>query len=216
MAKGTVDVAWRGLNGAAITRFSRQIAANPGALTDDGYTLQGLTGTRIRMLQWSPGGHRTVEPAGPPGDRRRAAGGPHPGLDRAGRRDRPRERLPDGRQGRSRVTWSNRIPLSLSYDPTIPDGRDQANQIRTRLEDTGGFSVRLRPGEPDADLTLVDRKAFTATGLSWLQPYLANSAAGDRRHRQHLAAALPLAHATRPRHSACWVRCSARRPWTWS
>ena len=25
----------------------------------------------------------------------------------------------------------------------------------------------------DADLTLVDRKAFTATGLSWLQPYLA-------------------------------------------
>ena len=53
MAKGTVDVAWRGLSGAAITRFSRQTATNPSDLTDDGYTLQVLTGTRIRMLQWS-------------------------------------------------------------------------------------------------------------------------------------------------------------------
>ncbi len=82
--------------------------------------------------------------------------------------------FPLGGKAVPRVTWSNRIQLSLSYDPTIPDGRDQANQIRTRLEDTGGFGVRLRPGEPDADLTMVDRKAFTATGLSWLQPYLAD------------------------------------------
>ena len=69
------------------------------------------------------------------------------------------------------VTWDNRINLTLGYDSTQPNGRDIATQIRTRLEDTGGLSVRLRADEP-ADLTLVDRKAWTATALAWLQPYL--------------------------------------------
>ena len=54
----------------------------------------------------------------------------------------------------------------------MPNGQDIATQIRTRLENTGGLSVQLRPGEPNADLTLVDRKAWTATALAWLQPYL--------------------------------------------
>jgi peptide/nickel transport system substrate-binding protein len=75
------------------------------------------------------------------------------------------------------VTWSNQIRLTLGYDPTMPDGRDLATQIRTRLEDTGGMSVRLRAIDPTAstdlpDLMVLDRKAWTSTGLSWLQPYL--------------------------------------------
>jgi peptide/nickel transport system substrate-binding protein len=70
------------------------------------------------------------------------------------------------------VTWSSRIPLTLGYDPTMPDGRDIATQIRTRLEDTGGLSVRLRPQATSVDLVLLDRKAWSATPLAWLQPYL--------------------------------------------
>jgi peptide/nickel transport system substrate-binding protein len=70
------------------------------------------------------------------------------------------------------VTWKTRINLTLGYDPTIPSGRDLAVQLRTRLEDTGGLSVKLAPGEAGADLQLLDRKAWTATALAWLQPYL--------------------------------------------
>jgi peptide/nickel transport system substrate-binding protein len=49
---------------------------------------------------------------------------------------------------------------------------DLADTVRSRLEDTGGLSVRLAPGAGDADLVLVDRKAWTSTALSWLQPYV--------------------------------------------
>ena len=174
MTKGTVDIAWRGLNSAAITRYGRQIAANPGNLSDDKYTVQPYTGTRIRMLQLSAEaikrldrpvrqaiavalqGDRTLDSIVPGGVTGHVAS------------------FPLGGKADPRITWSNRINLTLGYDPTIPDGQDQANQIRTRLEDTGGMSVRLRPGERDTDLTLVDRKAFTATGLAWLLPYLEN------------------------------------------
>lgn len=172
MAKGTVDVAWRGLNAAAITRYGRQIATNPGNVTDDKYTVQPYTGTRIRMLQLSPSaierldrpvrqaiavalqGDRTLDSIVPGGVTGHVTS------------------FPLGGKAEPRITWSNRINLTLGYDPTMPDGQDQANQIRTRLEDSGGLSVRLRPGEADADLMLVDRKAFTATGLAWLLPYL--------------------------------------------
>ena len=80
--------------------------------------------------------------------------------------------FPAGGRGKPKVTWSNRIQVNLGYDPTMPDGRDIATQIRTRLEDTGGLSVRLRPDVASADLLLVDRKAWTATALAWLQPYV--------------------------------------------
>ena len=50
------------------------------------------------------------------------------------------------------MTWSNRIQLTLGYDPTMPNGQDIATQIRTRLEETGGMSVRCgrstRPPTP--------------------------------------------------------------------
>lgn len=174
MAKGTADVAWRGLNAAAITRYGRQIAVNPGNLTDDGYTAQPYTGTRIRMLQMSPA---TVK---------RLAKPVRQAIAVALQGDRTLDSIvpggvtghvnafPLGGKAVPRVTWSNRINLTLGYDPTIPDGQDQANQIRTRLEDAAGLSVRVLPGNRATDLTLVDRKAFTATGLPWLLPYLQN------------------------------------------
>jgi peptide/nickel transport system substrate-binding protein len=40
------------------------------------------------------------------------------------------------------------------------------------LENSGGLSVQLRPDAPVADLWLLDRKAWTSTGLAWLQPYI--------------------------------------------
>ena len=80
--------------------------------------------------------------------------------------------FPLGGKANPKVTWKNRINLTLGYDPTSPDAQDIAIQIRTRLENTGGLSVKLAPGDPGADLNLLDRKASTATALAWLQPYL--------------------------------------------
>jgi peptide/nickel transport system substrate-binding protein len=73
---------------------------------------------------------------------------------------------------KAKITWSKRIPLTLGYDPTIPDGADLANQLRNRLEDTGAITVRLRPGGADTDLLMEDRKAWTPTAIAWLQPML--------------------------------------------
>ena len=79
--------------------------------------------------------------------------------------------FPLGGKVTPKVTWKNRINLTLGYDPSTPNGQDIAIQIRTRLENTGGLSVKLVP-DPNADLVLLDRKAWTATALAWLQPYL--------------------------------------------
>jgi peptide/nickel transport system substrate-binding protein len=80
--------------------------------------------------------------------------------------------FPLGGRAKPKVTWKSRINLTLGYDASAPNGLDIAAQIRIRLEDTGGLSVQLKPGVTDADLNLVDRKAWTATALAWLQPYL--------------------------------------------
>ena len=89
---------------------------------------------------------RTRDRAGP-------AGRPDLRLRRARRRPRPRRRPSRWAAGPTRkVTWDNRINLTLGYDSTQPNGRDIATQIRSRLEDTGGLSVRLRrrrAGRPD-------------------------------------------------------------------
>ena len=55
--------------------------------------------------------------------------------------------FPLGGKATPKVTWKNRINLTLGYDSTMPNGRDIATQIRTRLEDTGGLSVQLRPDD---------------------------------------------------------------------
>lgn len=172
MSRGQVDVVWRGLNAAAITRYSQQASQSAEQATADGYTRRVLTGVRVHQLEWAPGSAR------------RRNKGVRQAIAAALQEDRTLDSVvpggvpghapsfPAGGRGSARLTWSNRVQLTLGYDPTTPDSRDLANQIRTRLEDTGGLSVRLRPGVSGADLMLVDRKAWTATALAWLQPYL--------------------------------------------
>ncbi len=169
---GSVDVVWRGPSSAAIIRYVRQAATNAGELTDDGYTLTDLTGTRVRMLDWSAGSPRRAD-----ADVREA-------VSAALQGDRTLDSvIPGGVPGHTSafrlggraavdVTWKEPVRLDLGYDPTAPDAVDVATQIATRLEATGGFVVRLRSGTAEVDLVLADRKAFTATGQSWLQPYL--------------------------------------------
>jgi peptide/nickel transport system substrate-binding protein len=171
MNKGTTDVVWRGLDEAAVTRLSSQAAADGDANTPNGFHQSVLTGTRVLQLVWSPSspsrrdkGLRTAVALALQGDRTSDSVVPggvpgHVATFKLGGRTNPK------------VTWKKRIRLTLGYDSTEPDGRDEAVQIRTRLEDIGGLSVQLQP-DTTGDLTLVDRKAWTATALAWLQPYL--------------------------------------------
>jgi peptide/nickel transport system substrate-binding protein len=178
MKTGTADVVWRGLSSAAITRYTRQIAISDDDTTDDAYGMQTQTGTRVLMLAWSSSSrHRSN------GDLRNAVAIALQGdrtLDSVvpGGVANHISAFPLGGSAEPDVTWSNRIQLTLGYDPTMPDGQDIATQIRTRLEEPGGMSVRLRAvastGDTDnpPDLMVLDRKAWTSTGLAWLQPYL--------------------------------------------
>ncbi|HWJ53338.1 MAG TPA: hypothetical protein VNT24_08195, partial [Propionibacteriaceae bacterium] len=172
MTKGTVDVVWRGLTTAAITRLNEQVDASPKQQTDTGYTQMRLAGVRVLQLQWSPASParrstplRTAIALALQGDRTSASLVPAGVVGYV-------PVFPLGGKASPKVTWKNRINLSLGYDPTTPNAQDIAIQIRTRLEDTGGLSVKLVPGDGGADLNLVDRKAWTATALAWLQPYL--------------------------------------------
>ncbi|WP_344807207.1 ABC transporter substrate-binding protein [Microlunatus ginsengisoli] len=174
MAKGRVDAVWRGLDAAAVTRYGGQVAQNADKLTSDGFTMTDYTGLRVKELFWSPSSsHRSNKAlrqaiaVSLQGDRtlQSVIPGGIPGHITA---------FPAGGKATPKVTWKRRISLTLSYSSTDPDARDQANQIRTRLEDTGGMSIRVRADDARADLSLVDYKAWTATPLAWLQPYLAS------------------------------------------
>jgi peptide/nickel transport system substrate-binding protein len=172
MTKGKVDVVWRGLDTPAVTRYSQQVIQNANHETINGFTQNVLGGARVLQLAWSPTaltrlnkplrqaiavalqGDRTSDSIVPTGVEGHTAA------------------FPLGGRAKPKVTWKSRINLTLGYDATMPNGQDLATQIRGRLENTGGLSVQLRPGDLNADLNLVDRKAWTATALAWLQPYL--------------------------------------------
>jgi peptide/nickel transport system substrate-binding protein len=172
MARGLVDVVWRGLDTAAVTRFSQQVRQNPDHQTVNGFTETVLGGARVLQLEWSPNSSMRSDKA-----LRQA-------IAVALQGDRTSDSLvPTGVVGHAaafqlggkvkpKVTWKNRINLTLGYDVSMPNGPDLAAQIRSRLENTGGLSVQLKPGDLNADLNLLDRKAWTATALAWLQPYL--------------------------------------------
>jgi peptide/nickel transport system substrate-binding protein len=172
MSKGTVDVVWRGLDAPAVTRFSQQVGQSPNGETVSGFTQNVLGGARVLQLEWSPT------------SRMRSNRALRQAIAVALQRDRTSDSIvptgveghtsafPTGGRAKPRVTWKSRVKLTLGYDASTPNGQDIATQIRIRLEDTGGLSVQLKPGVTDADLNLVDRKAWTATALAWLQPYL--------------------------------------------
>jgi peptide/nickel transport system substrate-binding protein len=172
MTNGAVDVVWRGLDTPAVTRLSQQIGQNPNHETVNGFTQNVLGGARVLQLEWSP-----TSPVRSNKALRQA-------IAVALQRDRTSDSIvpngvvghtaafPLGGKAKPKVTWKSRINLTLGFDASMPNGQDLATQIRGRLENTGGLSVQLRPGDLHADLNLVDRKAWTATALAWLQPYL--------------------------------------------
>jgi peptide/nickel transport system substrate-binding protein len=172
MTNGLVDVVWRGLDTPAVTRYSQQVGQNPNHETMNGFTQNVLGGARVLQLQWSPN------------SRMRSNKALRQAIAVALQRDRTSDSIvpngvpghaaafPLGGKAKPKVTWKSRINLTLGYDASMPNGQDIATQIRGRLENTGGLSVQLKPGDPNADLKLVDRKAWTATALAWMQPYL--------------------------------------------
>ena len=172
MTKGLVDVVWRGLDGPAVIRYSQQVAQSPNRETINGFTQNVLGGARVLQLEWSPT------------SRMRLNRSLRQAIAVALQRDRTSDSIvpngvvghtaafPLGGRAKPKVTWESRIILTLGYNVTTPNSQDIANQIRTRLENTGGLSVQLKPGDMNADLNLVDRKAWTATALAWMQPYL--------------------------------------------
>jgi len=190
MANHVVEVVWRGLSAAALTRFGMQL--DQADRTNDGFALTRLTGARVRMLQWG-----STSP-------RRSNAALRTAISGALQDDRTLDSLvPVGVVGRTSafaaggtghvaVSWDRRIALTLGYDPTMPDGLDQANMVRTRLEIMGGVSVRLvevdGAGTPATDLRLVDRKAWTWTAIAWLQPYLSQPAPRSAEQVQSLDA----------------------------
>lgn len=163
IAANQVDVVWRGLDDEAVTRLGQQA---------NGLARVPLAGVRVHQLLWNPDstvgkrddvrtairdvlqGDRSVDSVVPVGVAGHlpafAVGGP----------------------AKTALPWSDRIPMTLGYDSSMPNGRALASQLRTRLEETGGLSVRLRPDDLGADLQLIDRRAWTSTAVAWLQPYL--------------------------------------------
>jgi len=172
MARGVVDVVWRGLDTAAVTRFSQQVQQSPDHLTVGGFTQGVLGGARVLQVEWSRDssmrsnkGLRQAIAVALQGDRTSDSIVPTGVVGHSAA-------FPLGGKAKPKVTWKSRINLTLGYDASMPNAQDLAMQIRSRLENTGGLSVQLRPGDLNADLNLLDRKAWTSTALAWLQPYL--------------------------------------------
>ena len=55
MTKGLVEVVWRGLDAAAVTRLARQVEQSPDGQTASGYTEKTVNGVRVLQLMWAPG-----------------------------------------------------------------------------------------------------------------------------------------------------------------
>jgi peptide/nickel transport system substrate-binding protein len=172
MTKGQVDVVWRGLSNAAQQRLQAQISSSKEQVSKAGFSRVILPGARVEQLIWNPA------------SKHRNSAALRNAITAALQEDRTLDSVvpdrvpghhssfPLGGKAKIKIPWDNRIQLTLGYDSTAPNSQDLANQIRTRLEDTGGMSVLLKADDPDADLQLVDRKAWTQTGAAWLQPVI--------------------------------------------
>ncbi|QDP96767.1 hypothetical protein FOE78_13385 [Microlunatus elymi] len=179
MAAHEVDVVWRGLSAAAQQRLHTQIGASRTHTSKAGFSQTVLPGARVEQLLWNPRSKhvsstalRDVIAAALQEDRTLDSVVPNgvPGHHSS---------FPLGGKAKIDVSWNSRIHLTLGYDPTAPNSLDLATQLRIRLENTGGMSVLLRADDPDADLQLVDRKAWTSTGIAWLQPIIDHPLRGE-------------------------------------
>lgn len=181
MAKHQTDVVWRGLSSAAEQRLQAQISTSKDQTSKAGFHQLALPAGRVEQLIWNP----DSKPRNSAALRAVIAGALQEDrtLDSVVPTTIPGHRpsFPLGGKADIKVTWGNRIQLTLGYDPTAPNSLDLATQVRTRLENTGGLSVLLRPNDPGADLRLVDRKAWMPTGVAWLQPVIDHPLEGQQR-----------------------------------
>ena len=172
MTKGTVEVVWRGLDAAAITRLQQQVLTIPRSRPRAATRPTVLTGVRVLQLQWSPELGRPAEQGTAHGDRAGPAGRPDLRLSGPRRRDRPRAGLPAGRQGRAEGHLEEPDPP----DPRLrPERPRRPGPRRADPHPTGGHRRAQRQARARrcwCRPAAVDRKAWTATALSWLQPYL--------------------------------------------
>jgi peptide/nickel transport system substrate-binding protein len=206
-------VVWRGLDAAAVTRLSQQVSRARSIRPPGGFNQTVLNGTRVLQLQLVPHLPDAGESRPAAGDRHSPAGRPHLRFGRARGVPGHLATFPLGGKVKPKVTWKNRINLTLGYDPSMPNGQDNATQIRNP---TGEHRRAERPTaawRANTDLTLVDRKAWTATALAWLQPYLDAPLPGaaDTFARSRPCSAR---RRTTPRRISCSARCRSRPPST--
>lgn len=172
MKNRAVDVVWRGLSAAALKRYDDQITANATKRTDAGFTRVTLTGRQIHLLAWSPTSAFRLDAT------LRTA------VAAVLREDRTLDSLiPVGVPGHTAafpmggvVTSVRPLPgelvrLTLSYASTIVGEKEKARDIRDQIESRMGVAVQLVPDRPDADLALLNYRAWTSTAAAWLQPY---------------------------------------------
>lgn len=179
MEEGRVDVVWRGLSDAALTRLDAQTKGTTDGTTTAGFTKVVLPGVRVQRLVWNQASGyrinaelRTAISAALQDDRtldsivpNRVAG--HVAAFKLG--GSPTIKPAQG----------SRFTLRLSFDAHVTGERDLASQVRDRIEQTVGVSVRLVPNSADADLVLTDQGAYVQTPYAWLQPYLQDPLPGS-------------------------------------
>lgn len=187
MRTSTVDVVWRGLSGAALSRLDAQLQAHDNQRTDAGYQRLTLTGARVVRLGWQRSSQqrdnaelRSVVAGLLQQDRTLASIVPN-GVEGS------TPVFETGGTGGANITWKAPIRLMLGYDAGSPELADLALQIKSRLEASGGLTVEVSDHESNADLLLTDRPAWTWTAVSWLQPYLDHPAIGSSAHVQQVA-----------------------------
>lgn len=177
MQNQSVDAVWRGLSNAAVARLDDQLQTGAGR-TPTGFSEQVNAKARVHLLAWRPDSPRRGDAA------LRTA------ISAALQPDRVLDSIipptVDGNVAAFPVGGSpdsvprpGRTTLTLSYDSTSPDAADTASVLRTRIEAQGDLSVRVVADAADADLHLLDEKAWTDTPLSWLQRYLDAPAIGS-------------------------------------
>lgn len=172
MTKQTAEVAWRGLNHAAVVRLQQQIAASAEQRTDSGWSQVPMPGRRVWRLVWnSASAHRlnvTLRNA------LSLSLQPDRTLDSVIPRDvegHIKAFAVGGRPTVPKIT-GQRIKLTLSYSSLSPDALDLASVVRARIEAKAPISVQLVTDSGNADLTLTDALAWMNTPAAWLQEYV--------------------------------------------
>ena len=99
MKKGQVDVVWRGLNAAAVTRYAGQVTQNADKLTADGFTMTDLHRTAGQGAGLVAGLEAALRQGTPAGDRRGSARRPDAPVDHSRRHPGAHFGVPGRRQG---------------------------------------------------------------------------------------------------------------------